>query len=36
MRKLYRGEVIIASYPDGLDANGKKKYKPRHVIVKQG
>lgn len=34
MRKLYRGEVIIAWYPDGLDANGKKKLKPRHVIVK--
>ena len=34
MRKLYRGEVIIAWYPDGLDADGKKKLKQRHVIVK--
>jgi hypothetical protein len=35
MRKLYRGEVIIVSYPDGKDANGEKKYKPRHVVVKE-
>ena len=34
MRKLLRGEVIRALYPDGIDSKGKKKYKERHVIVK--
>jgi len=33
MKKLYRGDVIIAWCPDGYDDKGKPKLKTRHVIV---